>query len=57
MEENYEEMCVWVNKEDLKDQYNLIDKLVKIKGIEMLYGMCFILSEDLTEEQLRRIFK
>jgi hypothetical protein len=50
-------MTVWLNKNDLEDPHKLLNKLLDIHTKEMTYGMCFILTEDLTKKQLERIFK
>ena len=55
-DEELEKLIVWFNKEDLMNPYKAMSKLWDIYMIKMVYGQCFILTEDLTKEQLERIF-
>lgn len=55
-DEELDKQCVWFNKEHLNDPCVLLDKLFEIKNIEMMYGTCFILTEDLKIDMLKKIF-
>ncbi len=54
---DYEKLVVRLNKSDIQDYIKFLDKILKIHRIEMLYGMVFIVSEDLSKEDLERLFK
>ncbi len=53
---DYEKLVVRLNKSDIQDYIKFLDKILKIKKIEMLYGRVFIVSEDLSKEELERLF-
>jgi len=51
-----EKQTVWINKRDFDDLTILMDKIIEIHHIRMIYGVCYILTEDLDLEGLKRIF-
>lgn len=46
---------VWINKEDLTPK-RYWDKLYEIDTIKKFYGICYVLSKDLTKKELERLF-
>ncbi len=55
MTENYEKQTVWVNKSDLTPKIYW-EKLYEIDTIKKMWGTCFILTKDLSKEELEKLF-
>ena len=53
--EEYEKQIVWVNRVDLTPK-KLLDIILEIDTIKKIWGTCFVLTKDLTKEELEKMF-
>ena len=53
--DEYKHQIVWVNKVDLTPK-KLLDIILEIDTIKKMWGTCFILTKDLSKEELEKLF-
>lgn len=47
---------VEINKEDLENSIKGFNKIYEVHSNTVIYGRCYIISEDLTSEELQGLF-